>query len=350
MAMTRLEQPFENWLENLLLSYPRSPEAAERFRGQRPDIVLTTGPFWYMEPAVVIAAKRLGIPTLALIPSWDNVSTKGRMVFKYDGYIVWSEQTKRELHATYPDSRRVPTYVVGAPQFDVFFDERYRATREEFCAGLGLRPERPTVVYAIGSPNFLRGEYHGALALAAKVDQGVLGDIQLLIRPHPNKDNAELVELFRSFSERVVVQSTGQAGRDLTDRSQNEQQIKEWVNTFRHADVVVNLCSTVTVDAAIFDRPVVNLDFDPAPSRSDQALIRDVNHTWTHFKPIAESGGVWMVDSVDEMVEAVSTYLAQPQLHREQRRWIAEHVCGYLDGRCGERMAWAVLEHLRACH
>jgi len=35
------------------------------------------------------------------------------------------------------------------------------------------------------------------------------------------------------------------------------------VNTFRHADVVVNFSSTVAIDAAIFDKPVVNLDFDP---------------------------------------------------------------------------------------
>jgi hypothetical protein len=45
-----------------------------------------------------------------------------------------------------------------------------------------------------------------------------------------------------------------------------------------------------------------------------------------------------------EMTEAVKTYLAHPELHREKRRWIAEYVCGYLDGRCGERMAEAILD------
>ncbi len=88
------------------------------------------------------------------------------------------------------------------------------------------------------------------------------------------------------------------------------------MNTFRHADVLVNLSSTVVIDAAIFDRPVVNLNYDPEPGRPNQALVKDANHCWTHFKPIAESGGVWLVNEPDEMVEAVKGYLQHPELHR----------------------------------
>ncbi|HEX3102240.1 MAG TPA: hypothetical protein VHQ01_10625, partial [Pyrinomonadaceae bacterium] len=124
----------------------------------------------------------------------------------------------------------------------------------------------------------------------------------------------------------------------------DNDQIIEWVNTFRHADVVINLSSTVTIDAAIFDKPIVNLDFDPHPDQLDQQLINDVNHKWNHFKPIAESGGVWLVKDFDEMENAVKTYLRDPSLHREQRKWIVEYVCGYPDGNCGERMAAAIAD------
>jgi CDP-glycerol glycerophosphotransferase (TagB/SpsB family) len=198
-------------------------------------------------------------------------------------------------------------------------------------------------VYAVGSPNFLH-EHHGALEMAKRICQGELGDVQMLVRPHPIHDNSEMIELFRPYAPRVVLQQTAEAGTELTARSQDESHIVEWVNTFRHADVVVNLSSTVTVDAAIFDRPVVNLDFDPEPGQPNQALVKDVNHLWTHFKPIAESGGVWLVNDWEELTMAVKTYLRQPELHREKRRWIAEYVCGYTDGKCGERMAQAVLD------
>ena len=80
----------------------------------------------------------------------------------------------------------------------------------------------------------------------------------------------------------------------------------------------------------------------------DTALVKDINHVWTHFKPVAESGGVWLVNDVDEMVRATRTYLAHPELHRDARRRLVAHVCEHVDGRGGERMAGAVLAFLAA--
>jgi CDP-glycerol glycerophosphotransferase (TagB/SpsB family) len=145
----------------------------------------------------------------------------------------------------------------------------------------------------------------------------------------------------------VALQRTGLAGAHVTARFQDERQITDWVNTFRHADVVINLSSTVTIDAALLDRPVINLDYDPEPGQPQQELIREINHLWTHFKPVAESGGVWLVDNDEELITAVRTYLRHPELHREKRRWIAEYVCGYTDGRSGERVANAIIDFTR---
>ena len=344
-AFLRAEQQMETYLEKLLLRYDRSAEATARLRALQPSVMLSTGPFQFEQPAVFAAARRLGIPTLAYIPSWDNISTKARMVFDYDGYIVWSEQEKKELYETYPLSRRRPVYVCGAPQYDIFFQEKFYLSREEFCRGQGLDPSLPIIVYAIGSPNFLK-EHHGAMDLAKKVEDGVLGNVQMVVRPHPIHDNAEMQEFFRDFS-RVRLQSSPNAGKKLNERSQDTAQIIEWVNTFRHADVVVNLSSTVTIDAAIFDKPVVNLDFDPQPGQTDQQLIKEVNHLWTHFKPIAESGGIRLVGNFEEMVEAIRMYLKNPELHSSDRRSIAEYVCGHLDGRSGERMAGAITDFVQ---
>jgi len=346
LALIHVERLLEDSLEKLLLAYPRSQSAHERLQTIRPSVIVTTGPFQFEQPAITAEAKKLDIRTLALIPSWDNLSTKNRMVFKHDGYLVWTEQSKRELHQFYPHTINRPIYVVGALQFDAFFQPRFRQTREEYCASQGLDPSLPIIVYALGSPNFLQ-EHHGALALAARITAGDLGDVQLVVRPHPIHDRGQMRSLFSSFGPRVILQQTSEGEIALNARSQDIEQVKEWVNTFRHANVVINLSSTVTVDAAIFDRPVVNLDFDPEPGNPNQALVNDVNHLWTHFKPVAESGGVWLVNNLDEMVTAVKTYLDHPELHQEKRRWIAEYVCGYLDGRCGERMAEALIDFVQ---
>lgn len=344
LASLGVENYLEEKIESLLLSSPvRSAEGLARLTDYHPDLIVSSGLFQFEQPALFEAAKRLGIRTLAYIPSWDNISTKNRMVYRYDGYVVWSEQVRRELREFYPATADDPVYVVGAPQFDVFFDERFYQSREEFCEQQGLDPSRPIIVYALGSPNFLR-EHHGAIEFAQRVASGELGDAQLLIRPHPIHDNAELKAMFDRFGPSVRLQESPNAGLDLVRRSQDVKQVVEWINTFRHADVVINLSSTVTIDAAIFDKPVVNLDFDPQPSKQDQQLIKDINHKWNHFKPIAESGGVWLVNDFDELVTAARTYLEHPELHREERKSIAEYVCGYVDGQCAQRMAMAIYD------
>jgi hypothetical protein len=346
LSAFRFERKIENLTESVLLKRIRSEESYQRLIDRRPEAIVVTGPFQFEQPAVTAMAKKLGIPIIALIPSWDNLSTKNRLIYDYDGYIVWSEQSKRQLNDYYPQSVEKPVYVVGAPQFDVFFQSRFALSRQEFCAKQNLDPDVPIILYALGSPNFLK-EHHGAVRLAERIAEGRLGRVQMLVRPHPVFDDAKLHHEFDKFSDFVRVQKVIELDSNDASRSQNENQITEWVNTFRHADVVVNLSSTVTVDAAIFDRPVVNLDFDPQPGQAEQSLVKDINHLWVHFKPIAESGGVWLVNDYDEMLTAIETYLQKPELHREKRRWIAEYVCGYLDGKCGERMAQAVKDFVR---
>lgn len=346
LALCRLEGLLEDRVEDLLLSFPRSAEAEKRLREIQPAAIVVTGAFQFEQPAIFAAAKKLGIPTVAYIPSWDNITTKNRMVFKYDGYLVWSEQTKRELHEFYPASRNARVYVVGAPQFDLFFKKRFYETRADFCRLQNLDPRIPIILYAVGSPNFLQ-EHHGAIELAKRIAAGELGKVQMLVRPHPIHDNAELGRVFDPFAPHVRLQHTHNAGKAVAERTQDETQIREWINTFRHADVLVNLASTATIDAALFDRPVVNLNFDPQPGQTDQALIEDINHRWNHFKPVSESGGVWLVDDYEELTKAILTYLRDPALDREGRQRIVRHVCEFADGKCGDRMAQAIGDFAR---
>lgn len=343
LAALRLHQVLESGVENTLMRYTRSRDSVQRLAALDPDVVVTTGPHRFEEPAVVREAKRQGIPTMAFITSWDNLSTKHRMVFRYDGFLLWSDQMRKDLFDFYPNTREIPVYITGAPQFDVFFQPRFHQSREAFCAANALDPALPIILYVLGSPNFLK-EHHGAIFLAERVARGDLGDVQLLVRPHPLFDNGVEADALRGFGNRVVVQRTGETGVPLVARSQGHAQIVEWVNTFRHANVLVNLASTATIDAAICDVPVVWLNYDPEPGGPNQELVKDVNESWTHVRPLITSGGATLVDTPDDMVDAVRVYLRTPELHRTERRWMTEHVCGFVDGRNGERVGRAIAD------
>jgi CDP-glycerol glycerophosphotransferase (TagB/SpsB family) len=299
-------------------------------------------PFYNPQMGVVAIAKRLGIPVLAFITSFDNVTTKNRLLFDYDAYFVWSEQMKSELMHFYPRSRKRPIHVVGAPQFDVFRQMEFHQSRQEFCQGQGLSHARPIVVYGLGSPNLIREE-HGVISFLEELrGRAKRPDIQLVLRLHPGFVNKgyRLLEAIHKKHPDVVIQGRDHVWKRIA--YQGRDAIFEWVNTMRHADVLVNLSSTLSVDAAIFDRPVVNLNFDPEPGQPNQKLVKEINSKWHHFKPIAESGALWMVDTMDEAVSATLTYLEKPELHREKRRWLVEFVCHKVDGQCGARLAEAL--------
>ena len=333
---------FEKMLEKLLLSYPRSPEGAKRMAALKPDLMVILKPFQFHEPAMVREARRLNIPILALIPSWDNLSTKGRLVFRYDGYMVWSDVQKAQLSHFYPASRRVPSYLIGAPQFDVFHRPEFYLDRTAFCQQYGLDPNRPIILHAIGSPHFFREDY-GALELAKRVVQGEYGDAQLLVRPHPVHDKAELKQQFEPYAPRVALQQTARVDLPLHRRLQTDDDVVDWINTFRHADVVVNTVSTVAIDAALFGKPVVNMNFDPEPGQPNQEILKEVSSIWTHYQPVMALGGIWQANSYEEIGEGIRTYLKNPELHREARETMTRFVCGFIDGRNGERMARAML-------
>jgi hypothetical protein len=338
----------ESWAEDrlasALIAYASPRKTVDWLAQVAPAAVVAMNPFIESQMATIAAAKRLKVPVVAFITSWDNITTKPRMIYEYDGYIAWSEQMQRELHEFYPQSRGRRIDVVGAPQYDVFFRPEYRLTREEFFGVYGLDPERPVVLYCLGSPNMIR-EDHGALQYIEQAHRHpALARTQTIIRAHPGHLESKLTEFdkIRASFPDVVIQGPGKHWERFP--FQGEQAVIEWVNTIRHADVVINLASTMTVDAAIFDKPVVNIDFDPEPGGPNHQMVKEINRSWNHFSPIAQSGGVWNVTTVAEMVAATETYLSKPELHRERRRWIVDHVCGPVDGQAGRRMAEAIID------
>ncbi len=84
-----------------------------------PDLVFAGDVFGEADLFFLRAARRLGIPTVGMIRSWDNTTTKGVLRFFPDSIIVNSGVIQEELNRIhgFPIER---THVVGLPQFDAW--------------------------------------------------------------------------------------------------------------------------------------------------------------------------------------------------------------------------------------
>jgi CDP-glycerol glycerophosphotransferase (TagB/SpsB family) len=118
-------------------------------------------------------------------------------------------------------------------------------------------------------------------------------------------------------------------------------------DTLCHADVVVNVASTISIEACIFDTPVVNINFD-GPDESPYVKSARRYYSFTHYVNITSRGAVRVATSPEQLVRDVAAYLATPSLDAAGRKQVVFDQCQFIDGRSAERVVRLVLDELGA--
>jgi len=168
---------------------------------------------------------------------------------------------------------------------------------------------------------------------------------QMLVRLHP-LDTFERYQAMRTLPN-IHFDVPGKNIRGVDDREFDFQQMTHLANTLCHSDVVINIASTITIEAAIFDTPIVNICFDARDDLPEERSVRRC-YTFSHYKAIVESGGVKIARNVEELGRYVREYLIKPSLDKAGRRRIVQEQCGQLDGKAGQRIAQVILEIINA--
>ncbi|CAN5348428.1 hypothetical protein BH18GEM1_BH18GEM1_06840 [soil metagenome] len=312
------------------------------FRQIRPALVFNTSHVHSRNSIQAVqAASWLRIPTVAFVFSWDNLTSQGRVIVPYDHYLVWNEQIAAQLREIYP---RIPpnrVHITGTPQFDFHFRSELYWSREKFCALVGADPARPIVVYTTGMPNHMPGEPAIVEDIADRLlHLEDLGPPQLLVRVYP-KDRSGRFEEMRLRRRDVLFPEIPWVSRWHTPLPED---MALFTNTLRHAAIGMNVASTVSLELAMFNRPVINIAYNPpglAPEEIDYARY----YQFDHYRPVAESGAVEIARSGDQLEAMVRNALERPEEGTRDRRALLQQMFGdTLDGRSAERVACRLLE------
>ena len=284
---------------------------------QRPTSVL---------PAV-LAARSLGIPTASFIFSWDNLSSKGRIAAPFDHYLVWSDHMREELLLYYPHVPRENIHLAGTPQFDPYGDASLLWSREGFCRRTGLDPLRPVICYSGGDAGTAPEDPKHVEALMGLVRSGrIRHKPQVVLRPVPVDDGSRYEAVCRRYPELIKLQPNwvhtepGNWARVIP----LAEDVQFLANLTHHADLNVNLGSTMTLDFGIHDRPVVNVAFDCADPPIFGMPVFDYYYCYEHLQPVIEFGASRIARSREQLAEHVNAYLDNPALDREGRRRLVE--------------------------
>ena len=110
------------------------------------------------------------------------------------------------------------------------------------------------------------------------------------------------------------------------------------INSLAHADVCINMASTISLDAAVLDTPVVCVAFAAKQGSAEDRFCRRVYQT-EQYHALVESGGLRPATSMDELVGEILKYVQDPKRDFLLRQELVQAEVGQVDGRASERMS-----------
>jgi hypothetical protein len=312
------------------------------FREWRPSLVFNASHVHSRNAIQAVqSAQWLGIPTATFIFSWDNLTSQGRVLPAYDYYLVWNEPIKQQLLDIYRFIRPEQVFVTGTPQFDSHFHPEYYWSRENFCRHVGADPKRPIVMYATGMPNHMPGEDQIVEGIADMLkEMPEFGPPQLLVRVYA-KDRSGRFEPLKRRRPDILFPEVPWEPNWLTPLPED---LPLWTNTLRHCALGINVASTVSLELCMFDKPVINVGYNP-PNVPESQLSYARYYRFDHYAPVVASGAVRLAKSPAEMSDLLRQALENPLEDAGMRKNLLQQMFGQsLDGRCGQRAAKVLTE------
>jgi len=332
----RFLHKLESWTSK---TWPKSDHYLAYYRSQRPDLVFNASHVHSnIATPAMHAARQLGIPTATFLFSWDNLTSQGPIYPLYDHYLVWNSDIANQLQSIYPQIHARQITVTGTPQFDFHFDTSQQWPKAEFCKKTGADPNRPIVLYTTGMPNHMPGEEVLVEALAELL-KGLPGEPQLMVRVYA-KDRTDRFKDLQARRKDILFPPALWEMNWLTPLPEDGSL---WSNMLRYCDIGVNVASTVSLELFMFGKPTINVAFNP-PGVDIAPKNYASYYDYDHYKPVAESGGLYLVRSLEQMRSALEEGLRDPNVRRDAQVGLLGTFFGdTLDGRSGERVADALL-------
>jgi hypothetical protein len=285
------------------------PEAMRsQLSGIDPDVVVVS-PMIYSGSREVDAlrvARAKGIPTIGVVLSWDNLTSKGSFHARPDSLLVWNEAQVREA-VTWHGFDVTDVEALGAPAFDYLFERASVPAREALLTELGLAPDDSYVLYAVSSRLGLGtgGEVPIALEVARAIRAREWGGRPptVVVRPHPRNTLGwdRISEPGVLVWRRPAFPDTASAKSDL-------------LASLVHADAVIGLNTSFFIDAAIVGTPAIALG--PGANEHHERNPTQVSH----FEHLLKADFMHLVDDPSEAARVLADVLENGDCKVEQRR------------------------------
>jgi hypothetical protein len=315
----------------------------------RPDLLVIPNPFGSEAAVYLLHARELGIPVVCQMLSWDNITSKGTPLLMPDYFISWGPIMSEEMVEWYHFPRE-KIYECGVPHFDVYTQETRFIPRSVLLKELNLSSNYPYIFYGMVPEYSCPNELDILSWLADRVNRNAFSlPCALVIRPHPQtisglyaQDAKQLDRLKALVGPRVSVDYPPVLSEQLAwDLPRTD--MYRLASLLAGCAMCLSANSTLSLDACMLDRPVINIAFDGWEELPyERSARRGLNYI--HMAKLLSFGGIQIASSFGDLQRNINAYLINPSMDQKGRIVSAARECGTRDGRAAERVAKTLLE------
>jgi hypothetical protein len=271
-------------------SLERSTEKYQYCKAQlqehKPDLVFCTTQRATQSISALLAAKDLGILTVAFVYSWDNVP-KAMQVVETDYYFVWSDLMKSEVLKYYPFVRESQVIVTGTPQFEPHYDVRLLQERNDFFTKHNLDTSKRYICYSgddeTTSP--LDQYYLEDLANVVRSLNAKGKNLGIIYRKCPVDTTNRYDAILEANTDIIVVLDPiwKPMGKQWNEIFPTKEDLAMLYNVCAHSEFVANVCSSTVFDFVAHNKACVYFNYEQPQLKKG---VRDIgqNYNYVHFR------------------------------------------------------------------
>lgn len=298
-----------------------SPETISEMKSYDRILILSTD--YVLDKAIHIAGSRIGKDISVMVHSWDNLPARGYIATIPDKLLVWNEVMVEQAEQLHGIKKEV-VHIVGVPQFDFYKKIEDEINKELFEYIYGIAKDKKVITYTCSASRVFPDEERFIEELIKYAQDK---DLNFVIRLHPT-ERSYYKQKFANQKNVILDIPSGIFAATVTENISNEiKDLRKFVSLMKYSDVVINLASTISLDAMIFDTCVVCPAYNPE-SANEKAWnnARDWYNS-SHFKEIVDTGAVRLVSNKEDLYSSLDNYLSNPSLDKDSRRKIVERLC-----------------------
>ncbi|MDD5547620.1 MAG: hypothetical protein PHN74_01805 [Candidatus Pacebacteria bacterium] len=222
--------------------------------------------------------------------------------------------------------------VPGPARYDYYFKGFKPMPREEFFKKIGADPKKKLITYGAKIPVMYPHNGDIMRIILDAIKERKFNDAQLFVRFDPNHDAKIYGDLLKEI---------------IYERAEEAPTRDHLANLFYYSDVVVSIGSTFGIEACFTGTPAIWVGFDGYKKYDDPKDAYGFIYELDLFKRIADTKGIPIVWTKEELTDKIKKYLADRNLDADKRKKLIDQEYSNPDGHAGERIANIIIETIK---